>query len=277
MNTPITYYGGKQTMSDMIISMIPKHKIYCEPYFGGGAVFFRKNKSYLEAINDIDDKLINFYQVTQNNFNQLKKLIDQTLNSEKQYLFAKDIWNNRVSEVGNIEKAWAIWLITNGSFGGSMHGGWKWSNGSQGSHTGIYIENKRKQFSIEIHNRLKNVQISCRDALKVIPERDSEETFFYIDPPYPGSYQGHYTGYSHKDLYKLLEVLSQIKGKFILSQYFSTTLKYFIIKMGWNYKTIETTTRVASFNNKPTSRTEILTYNFKLDNGLFTEQDFERL
>ena len=257
-------------MADMIITMFPQHKIYCEPFFGGGAVFFRKNLSYLEVINDIDDKLMNFYNVTQNNFEELKSLIDQTLNSETQYLHAKDIWNDR-TPAGNVENAWAIWLITNSIFGGSMHGGWKWSNGTQGSHTGIYIENKRNQFSKLIHNRLKNVQISCRDALKVIPERDSTDSFFYIDPPYPGTYQGHYTGYSFKDLYNLLIVLSDIKGKFILSNYWSTTLKYFIIKNKWSFKSIETQTRVSNFNTKPTFRKEILIYNYNIQNDLFSE------
>lgn len=56
MHTPITYYGGKQMLVDTILPMIPTHKIYCEPYFGGGAIFFAKGKSYLEAINDINDR-----------------------------------------------------------------------------------------------------------------------------------------------------------------------------------------------------------------------------
>ena len=42
MKTPITYYGGKQRLCKQILSMMPPHKIYCEPYFGGGAVFFSK-------------------------------------------------------------------------------------------------------------------------------------------------------------------------------------------------------------------------------------------
>lgn len=50
MRTPITYYGGKQMMAEQIINILPEHKIYCEPYFGGGAVFFAKPKSYLEVI-----------------------------------------------------------------------------------------------------------------------------------------------------------------------------------------------------------------------------------
>lgn len=52
MRTPITYFGGKQQLADKIISMMPSHKIYCEAFFGGGAVFFAKPKSYFEVINE---------------------------------------------------------------------------------------------------------------------------------------------------------------------------------------------------------------------------------
>ena len=52
MRTPITYYGGKQRIAPEIISMLPAHKVYVEPFFGGGAVFFRKPKAGIEVIND---------------------------------------------------------------------------------------------------------------------------------------------------------------------------------------------------------------------------------
>jgi len=273
MKTPITYYGGKQGLADEIIKMIPAHKIYCEPFFGGGAVFFRKPKSYLEVINDIDDRLINFYQVAQTHFEQLHALVQQTFNSERQYLVAKDIWNDRLP-ASKVEQAWAVWLITNGSFAGNMHGGWKWSNGTAGSHTGVYIKNKRNTFNAELSDRLQTVQISCRDAIKVIRERDTPETIFYIDPPYPGSYQGHYTGYTHADLYELLQTLSVIKGKFILSNYWSQTLRYHIARYGWQCKTIEVTIKVSNLGvcdgAKPKTRTEILVWNFAQPKDLFS-------
>ena len=65
MRTPITYYGGKQNLSERIVSMMPRHKIYCEPFFGGGAVFFAKPKAGIEVINDKNDLLINFFKVCQ--------------------------------------------------------------------------------------------------------------------------------------------------------------------------------------------------------------------
>lgn len=235
MRTPVTYYGGKQRLAKKIVGMFPPHKLYCEPFLGGGAVFFEKPKSKVEVINDIDNRLINFYLQSQNNFGELQRLIQNTLHSETMYLHAKDVWNERI-ESSDLQKAWAIWLITNGSFAGSMHGGWKWCNGTSGSHSAIMVRNKRLEFSEQLHDRLSDVQISCRDAIRVINERDSPETLFYLDPPYPGSYQGHYRGYTHKDLFELLQVLSYMKGKFILSQYFTHTLKYHVMKYGWNFR-----------------------------------------
>ena len=142
MRTPITYYGGKQRLAAEIVSMLPAHRIYCEPYFGGGAVFFAKPKSKIEVINDIDNTLINFYSCVQNRFDELNELVQQTLHSETIYYHAKDIWNGR-QEADDVEKAWAVWLITNGSFAGSMHGGWKWCNGTSGGHSATMIKGKR--------------------------------------------------------------------------------------------------------------------------------------
>lgn len=270
MRTPITYYGGKQRLAKKIVSMLPPHKIYCEPFFGGGAVYFEKPKSKVEIINDIDNRLINFYIQSQNNFEELQRLIRNTLHSETMYLHAKDIWNERI-ESSDLQKAWAIWLITNGSFAGSMHGGWKWCNGSSGSHSAIMVHNKRLEFAEQLHIRLSETQISCRDAIRVILERDSPLTVFYLDPPYPGSYQGHYRGYTHKDLFELLSVLSRIQGKFILSQYFTHTLKYHVMKYGWNFRTEELDLRLTHLGKSRTEkRTEILVYNYEIQKTLFS-------
>jgi len=276
MRTPITYYGGKQRIAPEIISMIPKHKIYCEPFFGGGAVFFAKPKSKIEVINDHDHRLINFYLCVQNRFDELQEFIQNTLHSESMYYYAKDVWNERV-EASEIEKAWAIWVITNGSFAGSMHGGWKWCNGTTGGHTGTFIKGKRDEFSEQLHRRLDNIQISCRDALRVIQDRDTSETFFYLDPPYPGCNQQHYSGYTEENLEELLSLISTIKGKFILSNYWCDVLKKYVDKQNWHYKEIKVDLRISNLGRgaarkKITQyRTEVLVYNYQLNKDLFNE------
>ena len=269
MRTPITYYGGKQRLASEIISLMPAHKIYCEPFFGGGAVFFAKNKSSIEVINDKRDDLINFYTCVQQNFDELQTLIQGTLHSESIYRYAKDVWNKRI-EADKIHQAFAVWMITSGSFAGSMHGGWKWCNGTSGSHTGRYMKGKRNDFNEALRTRLEDVQISCRDALKVIKDRDSTYTLFYLDPPYPGSEQSHYSGYTHKDLAELLSVLGKIKGKFILSNYWCQTLRYHIAVNKWNFKKIKVDLKVNNLGHHVTEyRNEILVWNYNIEPTLF--------
>lgn len=275
MRTPITYYGGKQRLAPDIIAMMPPHKIYVEPFFGGGAVFFRKPKAGIEVINDHNNDLINFYSCVQNNFEELQHLIQQTLHSETMYYHAKDIWNGRVG-ANDIERAWAIWLITNGSYAGSMHGGWKWCNGTTGGHTGTFIKGKREEFTEQLCQRLDNVQISCRDALRVIQDRDSPDTLFYLDPPYPGCVQQHYAGYTIEDLEELLILLQAIKGKFILSNYWSELLKKYMEENNWLFKEIEVDLKITNLGRgsrkrETQYRTEVLIYNYIIQPGLFDD------
>jgi len=59
MKTPLSYYGGKQTLASRIPGLIPPHRLYCEPFSGGAAVFFAKEQSKVEIINDTDGELVN--------------------------------------------------------------------------------------------------------------------------------------------------------------------------------------------------------------------------
>lgn len=260
MKPPITYYGGKQQLAETIVNMMPAHRLYVEPFFGGGAVFFAKPKSYLEVVNDINDRLITFYQVAQTRFDELEQLISTTLCAESMYMHAKDVYNGRV-EASDVELAWSVWLITNGSFSGSMHGGWKSCNGTSGSHTGVYLQNKRNDFNLRLRDRLSTVQISCRDALGIITQRDSVDTLFYLDPPYPCCAQGHYKGYDMKDFAQLLELLATIKGKFILSNYWCQTLRFHVATNGWNVYKHTLPMKVCNFG-KPRSKEEIIITNY---------------
>ena len=279
MRTPITYYGGKQTMAKYIAEMLPEHKIYCEPYFGGGAVFFEKSKSYLEVINDINDKLIMFYITVKENFPSLKSMINNTLHSETLYRTAKQMYNHYPEGVTDIELAWSVWMITNGSFAGTVHGGWKWDNGRAGSHVGVYFKKRRESLSKAISERISETQISCRPAIKVISERDGDETVFYLDPPYPGTDQKHYSGFTMLDFVELLQVIEKIKGKFILSNFWSQTLKYYIWKNNWYYESHTSYSKVNFLGHrgkdkKAVNKTEILGCNFIPEKSIQYKREF---
>lgn len=266
--TPITYYGGKQKLVPVILAMMPRHRIYCEPFFGGGAVFFAKGKSFLECINDKNELLINFYHQCIENFSELQFKIQHTLHSEKEFIRARNIYNSP-RYYSKIDRAWAVWVMTNMSIMATPRGGWKRDNGTGGSHIGIGLDNHRKLFTEIIHERLATTQISCSDALEVISQRDTPDTFFYLDPPYIGAEQKHYKGYKAVDFLQLLETLSKIKGKFILSHFDCDILNNYIKENNWKKKTIEFNSMIPALVHKPRRKYEVLVYNYNYNPGLF--------
>ena len=259
--TPIVYYGGKQRIADWICSMIPKHSIYCEPFFGGGAVFFTKSPSFLEVINDKNECLINFYLQIQNNFENLAAKIGTTLHSEAMYNNARKIYDGSI-QVNDLDKAVATWIVFTQSRLASAKAGWRYDNGTDGSHYGIIELHNRQNFCPWIQKRLSKVQISCRDALQVIRNRDTADTFFYLDPPYPGTNQGHYAGYTFDDLEKLLQCLQLIKGKFALSNYPSPLIDHYVKLMGWHIYTMTMKKDSVMARKKNAKKIEILVTNY---------------
>ena len=110
--TPISYYGGKQNMVTNILPLIPKHRIYTEAFFGGGAIFFAKEKSESETINDIHNMVVNFYQVIQSNFGDLKAKVEATLFSRASYKVALTIYK-MPHLFSKLQQAWAFYIGTN--------------------------------------------------------------------------------------------------------------------------------------------------------------------
>ncbi|SFA56450.1 D12 class N6 adenine-specific DNA methyltransferase [Pedobacter suwonensis] len=94
MKTPLTYYGGKQTLAPLIASLIPEHVLYGEPFTGGGAVFFHKPPSVCEVINDTNGELVNFYQVIKEQFLPLQRMIKRTLHCRNAYRQAEVVYHN---------------------------------------------------------------------------------------------------------------------------------------------------------------------------------------
>lgn len=260
MKTPITYYGGKQTLAPEIIKRIPPHNLYCEPFCGGAAVFFQKPKSALEVLNDTNQELINFFRVTQNDFVSLEKEVRISLHSRRLFADASVIYNNP-HMFSDIKRAWAVWVLAAQGFAGILDGSWGYDKAKPT--TTKKITNKREAFTEEFAYRLQDVQLECTDALRIITSRDAFDALFYVDPPYYNSDCGHYDSYTKEDFELLLTVLSNIKGKFMLSSYPSDLLTEFTTANAWsNTRWIKNVSVNKGSNGK--KKTEVLTANFPL-------------
>ncbi|MDR2490222.1 MAG: DNA adenine methylase [Spirochaetaceae bacterium] len=187
MRTPLTYYGGKQQLTAKITALIPPHKTYVEPFIGGAAIFFAKEPSQCEVINDTNGELINFYEVMKRDFSALQSEIQISLHSRKQYHCATVVYSNP-DMFDRVKRAWAVWVLANTSYGAKLDcGGWGYDRKGKFP---AKIARKCALMTLDYGARLQNTQIECCDALRIIGSRDAPDTFYYCDPPYVGADQG---------------------------------------------------------------------------------------
>jgi DNA adenine methylase len=218
MKPVISYYGGKQRMSSKIVPLIPQHTVYVEPFCGGAAIFFAKpcpkvtaKDHYREVINDYDKRLINFYQQLRDNGQELIDALQLTLYSEHEHQIAKEL-----DCEDKLEAARRYYVNVQQSFANKLNGGW--GRNVYNYHSAATWTNKIKQLPNYL-DRMASVYISCDDALKIIQQWDSPQTFFYCDPPYPGTDCGSYKGYTLEHFQALVNTLDACQGSFLLSNY----------------------------------------------------------
>lgn len=261
MKTPISYYGGKQKLSKTIVSLLPAHTLYCEPFIGGAAIFFAKPPSQVEVLNDTNRELINFYRIVQQDFTSLEKEIRITLHSRLMHKHATVVYNTP-ELFSDIKRAWAVWVLSSQTFAAKLEGPFGYDRSS--NTTTKKITNKREGFTEDYAIRLQNVQLECTDALYVIRSRDATGSFFYCDPPYYNSDCGHYDGYSLEDYESLLKTLAGIQGKFLLSSYPSDILTTYTKANGWCTQVFEQGVSINAKSGYLKKKWEVLTANFNI-------------
>lgn len=237
MKTPITYYGGKQTMLKHIRPLIPAHTCYCESFAGGAAVFFDKEPVSVNVINDLNGELINFYRVVVSDPEGFRHEVLQTLHCREQHQQAWHIYNHSAF-FSPVQRAWAVWVLSKMGFAGQISDSFGFDR-SEGRHP-RKIENAKMVFSDELKELQEKATIECDNAFKVIRRYDSPNTFHFIDPPYVGSDMGHYSGmFNEQNLRELLELCATLKGKFMLTMYPNDLIQEFANRFGWIIHRVE--------------------------------------
>ena len=222
LKSPLKWYGGKTKLVKKLLPLIPQHKTYVEVFAGSAALFFAKQVSPLEVINDLHSGLVNLYRVLRDPqmFQKFEHLVNLTPYSREEFSFCKQTWRNCPDEV---EKAYRWFVVIRQSFGAVGRSfGVSVTQGRNGMSSGVSGYLAAIQRLPEIHQRLRGVQVENNDFRTLIPKYDRRGTFFYLDPPYVlSTRKGKVYDYemSNQDHEELVEVLLGIKGKAFLSGY----------------------------------------------------------
>ena len=209
----VKWVGGKGQLIEQLEKYIPVdgEKVltkYAEPFVGGGALLFNILSKYnFESlyISDINEELINAYNVVKNNVDELvNKLTEMQLafvpmdeNGRKYYYYtARDRFNAlQITAETAVEKASLFIFLNKTCF------------------NGLYRVNKKGQFNVpmgaykkpticdennlrNVSEALQNVTIVCGDY-SLSKDFIDKDTFVYLDPPYrPISETAGFTAYN---------------------------------------------------------------------------------
>jgi DNA adenine methylase len=202
----IGWPGGKTRMLKHLLPLIPPHTAYIEVFFGGGALFFAKEPSHHEVINDINRDLVAFMRNARLHLDALLDEMDLVLNSRQE--FEDYIRQEGLTE---IQRA-ARWFIRNRlSFGGM---------GRTFAVTRTQALTSRAQRIIAIRSmsrRLDRTTIENRSWEKVLELYDFAEAFFFLDPPYLDGGGESYDGWSELELQRFAECVRKLQGKWMVT------------------------------------------------------------
>lgn len=266
MKTPITYYGGKQTMLKHILPLIPEHKLYTEAFCGGAALLFAKQPVDAEVINDLNRNLIQFYWVAATQYSDLKREIDKTLHTRDTHAHAAHIYNYPMFFTP-AQVAWSVWALSKMSFASKLDGSFGYDLGGGMPKK---LQNAKDEFTQQLCDRLERVTIENRDALKVIECYDKEEAFHFVDPPYINSDCGHYEGcFNDQSMEDLLKLLEHLKGKFMLTMFPLEMIEGYAVKNQWTIHRVERTISASKTNRRKQEEWMVCNYEISKGNTLF--------
>ena len=220
------WYGGKFSHLDFLAPLIPDDAThFCDVYGGSAAVLMNIGPFPVETYNDIDSELVNFFQTLRNQGPKLIRAIGLTPFSREELARACE----PAADLTKLERARRFYVRARQTRTGlaqtSSEG--RWAHCVLTSRAGMAGAVSRWLGSVEglaeIAQRLQRVQIENAPAVDVIRRYDTDDTVFYLDPPYVHSVRGDASAYgfemTDEEHTELSAVLHAVRGRSVLSGY----------------------------------------------------------
>ena len=247
--------GNKKKIAKEIQKYFPEHKIYIEPFFGAGGMFFNKPKAKYNIVNDLDSDVFNLFQVVMNQKEELEKAFYlMPIHSD-----LLEYWKQN-KETDPIKKALRFLFLSNFTYMGKMD--CLRIGARAGSNKNLFFENIKETLSL-----LFEVQFLNKDFRKFLTsirwddrgtKGETNQTFIYSDPPYLQTDNNYSNSFKESDSFELFEALektgckfaySEFNNPFIIQQAKERNLNVHIIGERQNLKNRRTEILVTNYEN----------------------------
>jgi DNA adenine methylase len=238
MRSLTAYYGGKAgVLGAWIVSLLPPHKTYGEPYGGMANVLMQKVPAHHEFYNDLNSGLVTLFRVVRNPWTcaQLVELLNLTPYAREEWKDCHTTWKTETDEV---EKARKVFVILSQSYVGSIFSsGWKQSSPDNRKANAKRFVNAIDHIKA-VCKRLRTVEIENQPALKLCERWDNPNTCLYLDPPYVPETRTQVGDYVHEMSYadheEMLGFCQTSKSNILLSGYSNELYDSMLLPKGWD-------------------------------------------
>ena len=207
MKPPIPRMGGKSKLRKTILERIPEHTCYVEPFFGAGWVYFGKEPSKVEVINDIDKELINMFRMIKYHAPEIERVLEYEFSGRDMF---EEYKHCTVEYLTEIQRAVRFLYLISQSFAGK---GETFGYGTTSKPAPqIFYQGVLR----DIKERLRNTYVENKSFEDIIKRYDRPHSFFFCDPPYFET-AGYGNEFGEQEHLLLRDTLSQIKGKFMVT------------------------------------------------------------
>lgn len=254
--TIIPWVGGKRKLAKHLLPLFPAHACYVEPFCGGAALFFMKEPSKAEVLNDINGDIVNLYRVIQNHLEEFIKQFKWALTSREIFKWLKDTPPETLTD---IQRAARFYYLQKLSFGSKVEG--RTFGTSTTSPSSLNILRMEETLS-DAWLRLHRTTIEHLDWQDCMRRYDRSGTLFYLDPPYWQT-QGYGVPFGIEQYDQMAKLARTVKGKVLISVNDHPDMRR--VFDGFDISLVSTTYSVGANNGHEAA--ELIITNFKQSPG----------
>lgn len=206
----IPWPGGKRRLAKAILPLLGAHQTYIEPFAGGAAIFFLKEPSRAEVLNDFNGELINLYRVVQHHLEEFVRQFRWALVSRQIF---KWLQLQAPVTLTDIQRAARFYYLQRSAFGAKVAG--QTFGVDAGRAPRLNLLRIEEELS-EAHLRLSRVTLENLPWQQLVDRYDRPGAVFFCDPPY-WQLAGYGTQFGWPEYQALEQRMGRIKGRMILT------------------------------------------------------------
>lgn len=238
------YRGGKFHLAPKLVKLLPSHRVYVEVFGGAASVLLAKPLSQIEVYNDNNGLLVNLFETVRNRPSEfLDRAWGIPYSRELYEKWRKDLASGLIiTNLQNllkdqVEVAVKTFYCLVSSFVGDPTKGWAFQRHGRDGGPNRWLNIQERV--VMLHDRFRHVALDHLDFRDCIKNWDSEETLFFLDPPYLSTKShGFYRNFTLKDHQDLAALLRTVKAKWLMTLDEGPRLRE--LYRGFNIQTIST-------------------------------------